>query len=389
MQNLRHLRLFMAIVRTGTLTQAAQLSNVSQPAATQAISKLEAAAGGPLFDRAPQGVFVTDRGGVWAGRGGRALSLLDPALDAIGPRVRQTATSAQLNALIAVYETESFTLAARRLGLAQPTVHRAVSQMEQDAGAQLFNRTSFGLIPSRATRALVPVVMLAYRELEQARADLADLDGGEAGAIVIGSLPLCRSVLLPRVLVRFRAERPSYPVEVIDGRYDELLAGVRRGDVDVIVGALRQPAPIGDIVQERLFDDRLTVLAGNHHPLLCRKDLGPDELRGYRWVVPRRGTPSRDQFDLFFAGGPLPDSVIEAGSILLMREILDQSDLLGFISSAQANAEIRRGLVSEVQLATEAPLRPIGLTYRANWMPTSPQDQLLRLLRADAAEMAL
>jgi LysR family transcriptional regulator of gallate degradation len=387
-RNLRHMRLFLAVIRTGTLTQAAMAVNVSQPAATQAIAKLEGESGGALFARTPQGFFPTPRGTIFAGRVARAFALLDPALESLSPRLRLTATTAQLNALIAVYETESFTLAARRLGVSQPTVHRAVAQMEQEAGTQLFKRTSFGLVPSRATRTMVPAVMLAVRELDQAQGDLAEVDGMDAGQIVIGALPLSRSVLLPQTLVAFRKARPRHQVQVIDGRYDELLTSLRRGDVDFIIGALRQPAPIGDIVQDTVFHDRLTILAGRHHPLLAKPDVTMADLRAGHWVVPRRGTPSRDQFDLFFSNGPDPASLIEAGSILLMREILAHSNILGFISAAQAKAEIARGLVSEVTFRTEWPTRPIGLTYRRSWLPTKAQADLLALLRTAPGQTA-
>eukprot|EP01036_Dinobryon_divergens_P048007 gene48007-64415_t len=74
----------------------------------------------------------------------RALALLDPALTALAPRLTRTATVAQLNALIAVTECESFSAAARRLNVAQPTVHRAISQLEGEVGQPLFDRTSHG-----------------------------------------------------------------------------------------------------------------------------------------------------------------------------------------------------------------------------------------------------
>ena len=387
-RNLRHLRLVVAVADTGSLTLAAEQLHVSQPAVTQAIGKLERESGGILFDRTRQGLFVTPRGAALISRLKRAFALLDPALGDVSPRLRLTATSAQLQALVAVHETENFTLAARRLELAQPTVHRAVSQLEQEAGRSLFERTAYGMVPSRQTRALVGAVMLSFRELDQAEADLSELDGGDGGHTVVGALPLARSVLLPQALSLFRLDRPHHPLRVIDGRYDELLGGLRRGDLDVIVGALRQPAPIGDIIQEELFVDQITFLAGNHHPLVGQRDIGRDQLRQASWVVPQRGTPSREQFDRFFADGPPPASIIEGGSILLMRGILDSSNHLGCISGMQAKAEVTRGLVSEIHVAQDFPGRPIGLTYRASWSPTRAQNQLLERLREVAKSQA-
>ncbi len=384
-RNLRHLRLLLAVAEDRSLTSAAERLHVSQPAVTQAIGKLESVAGGKLFERTRRGFFATPRGLALCKRVRRAFDRLDPALADISPRLTLTATTVQLEALVAVQETENFTLAARRLGVSQPTVHRAVSKLEQEAGRRLFERTPFGIGVSRSTHALVNAVMLAFRELDQAEADLADLDGGEAGTIVIGALPLSRSVLLPAALVRFRKARPGQNVLVIDGRYDDLLGGLRRGAIDVIVGALREPAPIEDVIQERLFDDHLAILAGNQHPLVGKVRVNRDLLRTFPWIVPRTGTPTRDQFDAFFGEQGPPQSIIQAGSILLMREILGASDHLGCLSRAQAQAEVSKGLLSEIAVDTEWPGRPIGLTTRADWAPTKAQSLLLTLLR-DGAE---
>ena len=388
-RNLRHLRLLLAVEAAGSLTEAAEQLNISQPAVTQAIGKLEKKAGGALFERTRNGFFATPRGKVLAHRVRRACELLDPALAGTSPRLKRTATFAQLQALAAVYETHNFTLAARRLGVSQPTVHRAVSQLEQEAGRSLFEPTSFGMVATRATRRLAIAAMLAFRELDQADADLAELDGDDVGRIVIGALPLSRSALLPQALVRFRQERPRHPVHVVDGRYDEMLSGLRCGEIDVIVGALRRPAPIGDIVQEPLFDDRLTIIAGNHHPLVGRADVPREVLRGYSWVVPRTGTPARKQFDDFFGADGAPSSVIQAGSILLMREILGESDHLGCISSTQAHAELSKGLVSEIEVGADWPARPIGLTHRSNWEPTKAQSRFMELLRGGVGALQL
>src|SRR5690606_13053375 len=111
---------------------------VSQPAVTQAVSKVERELGASLFSHTPQGLFATEAGTLMAHRIKRAFAYLDPALSNLSPRLKVTATAAQLNALIGVREAENFTLAARRLGIAQPTIHRAVRQLEQEAARPLF-----------------------------------------------------------------------------------------------------------------------------------------------------------------------------------------------------------------------------------------------------------
>lgn len=382
--NLRHLRVYLAVATGGSVTGAADLCRVSQPAVTQAIAKLESLAGTPLFRRTRQGLFATEAGETLRARIARALALLDAAYAEIAPRLALTATRSQLAALVTTVETQNFALAARKMGIAQPTVHRAITQLEQEAGRALFQRTAHGVLPGRGCAALARAAQLAFVELDQGVAELAELLGRDGGRIVVGAMPLSRSYVLPQALGRFRTLRPQVGVTIVEGTYAELLTGLRRGEIDLLIGALRFPAPISDVVQEKLFEDSLVLLAGQRHPLLSRS-FALGDLLGHPWLVPRRETPSRQQFDAMFlqAGLVPPQAVVETGSVILMREMLQDGRHLACISRAQASGELARGLVRTLDFAVPGPARPIGLTLREGWRPTPAQTALLDAIRGE------
>ena len=387
--NLRHLRVFLSVAETGTITRAADLCHVSQPAVTQAMAKLEQIAGQALFIRRPQGLFITPAGEVLAFRVRRALALLDPVLADLSPRLKLTGTTSQFQALIATDEYQSFTLAARRLGLAQPTVHRAVTTLEHEAGRPLFERRAHGVVATRAAQVLAQTARLAFAELDQATADLAELQGREVGRIVIGAMPLSRSFLLPRAIGLFRQHRPTLPIRALDGPYDDMMTGLRRGEVDFLIGALRDPAPLGDIVQEFLFDDILVMVAAPTHPLHATQGLILANLAAYPFVVSTEGTPTRAAFDRLFSEARLrPASLVETGSMILMRELLQRSDNIGCISRLQVQAEVASGALSVLPLVLPQTVRPIGLTRRADWMPTLAQQEFIKTLKASLADDA-
>lgn len=386
--NLRHLRVLLAVARSGSVTRAAEEARISQPAVTQALAKLERLAAQPLFLRRPQGLYPTGAGEVLAARIGRAFALLDPALSDLAPRLTLTATAAQLQALIATREAESFTLAARRMGLAQPTIHRAVSQLEQEAGRALFERTAHGLVATRPAQALALAARLAFAEIEQAEADMAEITGREVGRIVIGAMPLSRSYLLPRAIARFRNRRPTLPIMALDGPYADMMSGLRRGEVDFLIGAMRDPAPIGDIVQEPLFQDRLDIVARPGHPALALANPQLADLMRYPFVVGTEGTPGRLIFDRITVPLGPPPSLVETGSMILMRELLRVSDHLGCISRLQIEAEVGLGALVRVPVDMSGTSRPIGLTRRADWLPTRAQAEFLDDLRAVGADAA-
>lgn len=382
--SLRHLRVFLAVLDTGRITSAAHACHISQPAASQAIARLEAEAGMALVHHGRSAAGATEAGAIFGRRVRRALGRLDAALAAVAPRLVLTATRAQLSALIAVRDAENFTLAAQRLGLSQPSVHRAVTHLESEAGRPLFQRAGKRMQATRAAQSLADAARLCFSELEQAAADLGDLSGREAGRIVVGALPLSRSIVLPRAIAEFRRLRPTIPLTVIDGPYDDLLAGLARGEIDLIIGALRQPAPMPELVEDVLFADDLVMVARPGHPLLAATPTAA-ALAAYPWILPREDTPSRAHFEQAFralGGGPAArPALIECGSAILMRELLALSDHIGCISRLQASAEIALGAMAPLDLKLPGSSRPIGLTTRADWLPTAAQAQFVGILR--------
>lgn len=376
----------MDVVRHASVTRAAALHNLSQPAVTQAIAKLERTADLTLFQRAAQGLHPTEAGQMLARRVERALNRLDAAMLPISSRLPLTATATQLQALIAVRELGGFTLAARKLGIAQPTVHRSVSQLESEAGRQLFDRGPTGLRPTRACLALTDAARLAMAELDQAAMELAELSGRDVGRIVVGSMPLSRSYILPRAIAAFRSAWPRMLIRVEEGPYDDLLSGLRRGEIDFLIGALRPRLPVADVAQQVLFDDDLVLVAGLDHPLAGRNDLTLAELARFPWVVARPGAPTRTLFDALFRSAPMrPDSIVETGSLILMRQLLRHSDHIGCVSRLQAAPEIDHGLMVALHHVLAGSSRPVGVTTRADWHPTRSQRAFLAEVETVAA----
>lgn len=396
--NIRHLRAFCEVARRGSISQAAEHVHLSQPAITQAIANLEAAAGAPLFDRRPDGMAVSGVGVLFLDRAERALERLRTGTREairIGGRkgVRgfqdfdQLLTAAQVRALTAVADAGNFSLAARNVGISQPTMHRAARDLERLSGLALFTRTATGIVLTPAAKALVQHVKLAVAELEQGFAEVTESLGGDSGRIVVGSMPLSRTFILPNAINALVRERPDVGVDVIDGPYDDLLHGLRHGDIDVLIGALRDPLPIDDVEQEPLFEDPLAVVARAFHPLTRKPAVTLDDLAACQWVVPRLGTPTRARFDALFAGRP-PRGLVETSSQILVRGLLLGSDRLTFISAHQIRHEHELGLLVVLPVDLAGTERPIGLTMRRGWRPTATQKRFLDFLR-EAGRMAV
>jgi LysR family transcriptional regulator of gallate degradation len=397
--NLRHLAAVSEVARWRSISGASRRVHLSQPAITQAIAKLEVQLGVALFDRRSQGMFPTEPGAIFLERIDRALDYLRKGardVARLAPRRRgferfdRLVTVAQLRALIAVTESGSFSLAARSVGLSQPTVHRAAQDLERLAGVALFDKTSRGMRPTRAGLALTRQAKLAFAEIGQGLAEISAWRGADSGCIVVGALPLARTYIFPRAITRLMADNPMIGVRIVEGPYDDLLHGLRHGDIDLLMGALRTPTPIEDVVQEPLFDDPLAIVVRAGHPLTAERRLTAAKLARYEWVIPRPSTPMRTRFDLLFrsAGLTPPVNPIECSSLIAVRGLLLESDRVTILSAHQILHEARAGLLRALPFPLRGAGRTIGITTRRDWRPTATQRKLLDLIRETSAELS-
>jgi len=386
--NLRHFYAVAEIARQGSVRRAAGAIHLSQPALTQALAQMEQALGQRLFERTHGGMAATPATRLLVERIDRAFASLRAAEKLFdGAPLHRLVTRIQLQALIAGVDSDSISVAARRLETHQPSVTRAIRDLETLCGRPLFNRSSHGIEATREARELARHASLALAELKQGLDAFRESHGQIDGRIVVGSLPLARSTLVPMAVTRLLARYPDVKLRVVDGPYLEMLHELRSGRLDMIVGALRSPPP-ADIRQEMLFNDALSLVVRPGHPLCAKHGVTPDDLAALDWVLPPEGTPARRLFQGYLATQKLdpPRHVIECSSLVAVRGLLQRSDRAALLSLAQVGYEVETGQLAVLGNPLPETERPIGLALRADWRPTLAQDSFLGLLKEIVGE---
>jgi DNA-binding transcriptional LysR family regulator len=231
---------------------------------------------------------------------------------------------------------------------------------------------------------------LAFIEIRQGIDEIDRLKGSFAGRIVVGTLPLARTYLLPKTVVDVTSEYPDLSVGIIDGPYGSLLHMLRHGEVDMIIGALRDPVPTADVEQETLFSEPLSIIARSDHPLATKRKVSVDDIMRFDWVVAAKGAPTRELFEAMIRrlGRPLPNNLIETSSLVAARCMLLESDRLTILSRHQIRYEEQNGILFTLPIELPDTRRPIGITTRADWHPTAVQAAFLVGLRKSAATIS-
>ena len=396
--NLRHLRAFEAVFRHNSINLAAQAVSLTQPAVTQAMKRLEKHFDASLLTRRANGTYATDAGTALEARVTRffrqSVTAISQGMGAAGGRNPEVAaavlnrlTYPQMRAFIAVAEAGSFSVAARRLQIAEPSLNRSARDLEKIVGRRLFVRSSLGVSANRVGQELARRLRVALRELDLAAEEIDALKGQVAGRVAVASLPLSRTLILPRAINSLLKQHPEAKVEVIDGPYETVLNDLRHGTVDFLLGALRQPPPATDVVEEPLFSDPYAIIARAGHPLLNAPQVTREMLSQYDWVIPRAGTPVRRAFDMLFADTPCrPRANIETSSLVATRGILAESDRLTLLSLRQIVIDERLNLLKVVPFPLPETSRSIGVTTRADWQPGPVQKAFLTFLKASCRQ---
>lgn len=154
----------------------------------------------------------------------------------------------------ALHEERSVTRAGLRLGVTQSAVSHALQRLRDLLADELFIRTADGMVPTAKAREIGPRVRAALDSLHAALADTR-FDPAKADTrLSVAADPYARTLLLPRVIARIRAQAPSIELRVKPG-VAGLTDALDSNRLDLAIASYRRvPERFGvqDLLHERL-----------------------------------------------------------------------------------------------------------------------------------------
>jgi LysR family transcriptional regulator of gallate degradation len=379
--SLRHMRDFMAVAQAGSIARSSASLFKASSAIARSIGKLEQQLGVVLFERHHHGMVLTAYGQALLRRSRRIQGEVNEAIDDImrsGKHRRAFARTAvqsilfnnrSLHLLVGLADQRSLSAAATSLGISQAGASMSLARMEAVLAQPLFQRMRRGMVATDLGANFVSRGKRILAELRHSRSDVAAIAGATQGSITIGALPLARTHVLPTAIAAVLRSHPNIRITTIESPYEALAVGLRDGDIDFVIGALRSDDTQMDLATECLFEDRLGVIARAEHPLAGRSMSLKDLLRE-RWILPRSGAPGRSLIEQAFRDlavePPMPS--VETGDLAVLRGLLMNSDMLTAISPHQLHYELASGTLVELQVGLGSMVRRIGITLRDHAM---------------------
>lgn len=177
-------------------------------------------------------------------------------------------TSQQIEYVLTLAEQGSFSKAARRLSVTQPSLSQYIINIENQLGTQLFDRSSSPIRLTAAGQAYVRTAAQIKALEENLHNEISDMSDLRTGSLRIGSTIFRASCMLPRSITEFCHRYSGVNVSVMEAGSQQLLEYVLSGKIDLIVDAGNFDPKLFEA--EPLADERL-LLAVPHGSELVGK----------------------------------------------------------------------------------------------------------------------
>lgn len=288
-----------------------------------------------------------------------------------------------------LYDCRSILKASKRLSLTQPTVTKALRDVESTLALKLFERSNRGLEPTAYGEIFARHAKIVLAQLRHAAEELESLRAGYSGKVTVGTLLAASASILPDAIALLKKQRPGVAISVVVGTYDILMPSLLVGDLDMVLGRLPEEGRSRALVYEEFYAEPICVVVRRGHPLARKRRVTLRDLANEAWLLPLPETALRRQIERAFveAGAPLPRNVIESVSILTNRALLRKSDCVGVMPYHVALDDVEQGLLAILPVKLKSIESPVGAIVRAPGTLPPAAAALLDCLRLAGKEV--
>lgn len=194
-----------------------------------------------------------------------------------------------LQAFIAVARYESFSKASDQLFITQPAVSKRVAALEEELGAQLFNRIARQISLTEAGKQLLPRAQELVSQAEDMQRYASNLNDDISGNLSVAISHHIGLHRMPPIFKEFNLRYPKVQLDILFEDSERAFQAVEQGDIEFAVITL--PASLPEkLTMQTVWLDALNVVIGLDHPLATTESVSIDELSNYSSVLPSRDT---------------------------------------------------------------------------------------------------
>ncbi|MGH6808097.1 MAG: pca operon transcription factor PcaQ [Ensifer adhaerens] len=295
-----------------------------------------------------------------------------------------------LQTFVEVARQKSVMKAAELLHVSQPAVTKTIRELEEVLGVAVFEREGRGIKITRYGEVFLRHAGAALTALRQGLDSVSQERSGDGVPVRIGALPTVSTRIMPRAMSLFLEEDTGARIKIVTGENAVLLEQLRVGDLDLVVGRLAAPEKMTGFSFEHLYSEQVVFAVRAGHPLLSDAQSAFARLGDYPVLMPTRASIIRPFVEHFLIANGIPGlpNQIETVSDAFGRAFVRTSDAIWIISAGVVASDIEDGTLAVLPIDTSETKGPVGLTMRADAVPSLPLSILMQTIREAASDIA-
>lgn len=285
----------------------------------------------------------------------------------------------QLSLLVQLDEKRSVLHAAEAANLTQPAASKALGQLEESLGVQLFSRHARGVVPTAYGEILVRHARSVLAELKQTHEELEAARVGLSGEVRIGTAITSATTIVPQAVIALNRKSPKVKVGIELGFSESLVRRLLAHHLDIVIARLHTSQASSELHFEAIAEDAHDVVVRARHPLATRKELTLKETSDFTWVLPPSGNVMRDRLSTEFlkSGLSLPEHVVETPSLPVIVSLLQNSDMIAPLATEVIRPYCDAGTLATLPLPIDLRLGVGGIiTLRGHRLLPAAQAML-------------
>ncbi len=179
-------------------------------------------------------------------------------------------------------ETGSFSKAAKRCHVAQPSLSQQIIKLERELKSKLFDRLGNKVVLTEAGTALLPRAKRILQEASEVKTDIADEKNIGTGSIGVGFITTIAPYILPASLKKFKTKFPAAEIKVYENLTENLIDKLIAFEIDIAIMSL--PIENGLIGYNELFYDPLVLSLPKSFKLSKQKNVSINDLENVPFV---------------------------------------------------------------------------------------------------------
>lgn len=232
----------------------------------------------------------------------------------------------QLRYFVKAAETLNFSDAAKTLNIAQSSLSQQIKQLEDELGTQLFIRNSHSIRLTEVGESILPFALRTIHEAGACADRVRDLQKMLTGTLNIG-VTHSFSPILTESVISFMKMYPGIKLNIVYKQMNELMELLAKREIDFVL-AFKPVQSLPDVESHILFQNSLSVIVGNNHPLASRDKVSVAELENYELALPSKGLQARNALDSIITSYNNLKIRIELNEVNTLLRLVRQSSLV-------------------------------------------------------------